>query len=1612
MPMLDSNTNIQPNINNKSFFQRKEKGEILQAIQRRDKCINILPNDVEIVEDKRGGLGKTVLIKQVMQTHYKKCKNAKKLKLIDLSKDINTPAYLIQDIVQNLSYLGYKDSFKETQKYISEKIVKDQEIVKDEETVKNEEPVSYKIRRDPSKLIYESFARELEKSFEKDIESFNPKKPIYLFFDSYDKQYTGENLQEWLSNQLFPLLIKYDIYVVITGRRKTNNIIVKKKTDNEPEISIEPTCIGLSLIQKTEIMDFIQSFLSEKKAENLITDAEKHKDKIYEYTNGRPILLTILGEFLYNFAQEEPPLSFIDLESAVNEYSREDKEEHKFIDYAVNHLSLNVHERRHATERGLELMSICRHRLTPHLFQCFKEDKIFEKENTIEKKLIEISTKERELKIQAGSGLKLIELRKKRIEMLYKKDNAEKIKSIKEEIETLEDTTYQIGELIREHEKLTKFEKELKEIEELMKDWEKNLSFVKGIEDNELSLRLHDEFYDWMEEYYWKKIDENNKLRNGDIQFLIEYYDTIFLKNRDIYKNITTDTYIIEKLDALLRVKGEKEEIAAIQVFLYEFVRSIDEQEALAERLLQKAMMYFEKYNEDESLSIEFRSALIEIPLRKIEYLLTTKFSGGRNEIENTIGTIFAFMDIPLILQNIIGENKEFINTNKAFIGTKNALSIEKRQVVAKVWVYLAELHCYTNEFDGALEYAKISMEFLYEEDKKVWLLLAASLRGFVHQSMGNFQRAERWHIRAKEIALDLLDALIREKETLQNTKETGNINRNKYRIHFALKTLSRAIGNQSLKIRYVGQLMESANNLANLINFNVIAESTSARELSRFVTGYLDRLPTLLMYEDMQKYEEYISDLKTDKIIEKRKNNILLKDKYIKAGKPNYLNILLAEDYYKKIFVFNANDETYQSEMKELRQKLGIADDMILVINSKDTAETHYVNGKHYLASLNDKGKPDFEHAEKQFIYARDIAKAANFKYLELDALEALLRLKYLQSHTDSSKRNEKLKYQREFEKLSKELAENNIFYHDILAKYYNTVGDIAFEDRNILAQSDSLIEAEQKRHLQAAFEAYCKMIEHALKHNEHRYNTTLGVLLNRFEKLKEHDNADSYIPFCWEIVEKSLASLERKDNFLSSFLDAAKLAVSFDGKENVGGEAIKAKIREFVTATHFSKALHINDVVIKFYKNYSQELKTASIILASFNQSFCYLATRQVEKARMVLVEAENSVESDKDLSKPKREALLGVIEIGRGILRTKENHYWDLEEFILGELYYFRKERNERTKNSSETTYSWDNIITTFHSGIRKIYNYYEEELLMEGKTQEARGKRKSYLRILSSAFMGLGQLYLLLEATNEKGDIAGKDEVIGEYKVEKDELLMQMKKIVEKEGYIITLANDCVSVSYLSAAAEIAAIADDEHREVDAFTNIVNAIYFAKQPLLDEVTWNENERMIGLREQVDTTTNRKKYPYLVSKYLLTRGDIIFGKLFSIDGLSYDAAIEKQDKIVVKRYEPNGAIKEWDKLKYSKLREMMYHYLDALNLLAGQTDYHTSEFSNLLKQIKHRIMLVHSSEYISLLKDGFSVIWQNFEHLANRNSIMREIESTMKMHDISLKIRSSTS
>ena len=237
-------------------------------------------------ESRKGGLGKSLLIRKVYENNKKKLKTD--YSIIDFSGgQYNTKASILKQVVDIIeeNYEAVFNSFKEHKAYkeFRSYLPYEQQAESDD--------------YDPSFVAEESF-REFSRCKQNGVVET-------IYFDGYDRHHIGDSnapLRKWLNRDLFPWLVhKMGLSIVVAGRDQLDNAPFKRGGESVIEVKVKP-------FDKDQVAKYLRNYLESldfktydpKQKDILLKDIDTQQrwKEILDFTDGKPIFLDLFCTIL------------------------------------------------------------------------------------------------------------------------------------------------------------------------------------------------------------------------------------------------------------------------------------------------------------------------------------------------------------------------------------------------------------------------------------------------------------------------------------------------------------------------------------------------------------------------------------------------------------------------------------------------------------------------------------------------------------------------------------------------------------------------------------------------------------------------------------------------------------------------------------------------------------------------------------------------------------------------------------------------------------------------------------------------------------------------------------------------------------------------------------------------------------------------------------------------------------------------------------------------------------------------------------------------------------------------------------------------------------------
>ncbi|HRI59164.1 MAG TPA: hypothetical protein PK228_05565, partial [Saprospiraceae bacterium] len=1058
-----------------------------------------------------------------------------------------------------------------------------------------------------------------------------------MFFDSFDEQYVGTpevSLYRWLVNTLFPWLAGVmHVSLVIAGRERLE---ISQENKFKTEVAKLLKRVELNRFDKEQVRAYFEKYFDDKNLldlqkpyPRLPSEKDGIWEKITELTDGKPIFI----DFVCDLAKRD-----FEIEERTLPQSLE-----RMIAKSDNSEPLSVRQKSFKTYLINRL----------HLRDPRKA------KGNLDKKDRDIYFRAEVIRILsvAKHGLTPESYQWVRDDGFADKQKAKEVEDYF--TNTFTDTFTDKGK---------KSESDKKR---------EGLPYVKNRGETRL---LHDEILELLQEYHWDQVDPERVEYNKRLRQITRLYEEQLLP----IKGSARYSRLLEYIEYLFSFRGRVEETAAVNRYLYEFSRHLDNFPDLCARLNAKARrFYFYKKADfdkrvkdaksvspaDNSLSFDRDFPLLaKIPMRTVEYLLTER-TNASNDWSKFVG-------------QYLDELREYIVRSQQIVfrtyGHRQAL--EARLLSAE-----GEMLLWKNEWEKG--------EAKIREAKKLFYLTGDShavdwcehLLGFELQRCANFTGALQRHQDTIESAILSLSNLCDEPGTAPGHPEHYV---NHYRIRLLIKVLSRAGGNTAVNHRYRGRVVDG---IKTLQSFYIMAQLIGSREVLRININRKQLNSLLWQKQDFGSEKEYVAH-SNDVLMQRRLSLIeLIHDLRQIGGEDQYYRQTYQDfEWEKPMSESGDRAERVKDILKEFLKgfspvplpltypkppRIAITQFYEEVKEhlpaTRENADLYFQFGGRAILSTKynpDEQQPYYDVARIAYENALAVARKAGFEYLVLQSLESLCRLHYLVGNA-----GELDKSIREFDKKMADLKDRGYTpYYDLLSKYWLTRGDHAFQvldGQNLLPDGTPIV-----------VEAYVKMLLFAVQHNQHLYHLILEIFASRLKLLFSRMLDSEVMPFKRAILRTVEASdLINKDkrflNYIGWLLQAVTLHLEPEEIAKDSLFAIQKGIRRLMQRGEFIKAGTVNEFLIEYFKNKDKKAFAHRL----YQQVYIYQGANKHNKVKELL---NQMFELSKECSREKDPLHPAHIthDIAMAVQLYHTPDIWNLEQFILGELGCFRKQKKK--------------------------------------------------------------------------------------------------------------------------------------------------------------------------------------------------------------------------------------------------------------------------------------------------------------------------------------------
>jgi len=955
------------------------------------------------------------------------------------------------------------------------------------------------------------------------------------------------------------------------------------------------------------------------------------------------------------------------------------------------------------------------------------------------------------------------------------------------------------------------------------------LSFVKSYpyqkagEKQEVEfIRPHDDILVDFHEQFW---NEDLELKNTWYQRVLKYYESLDSWSKKVGQKENKDafrkqvelyylTYLFEAADASFEEEEVKKNLEkATRYAQFIFIENIDQHPDQAERILSRVEIYLpfdREFFVREVPSSPFKEWMA---LRRIEYWLTERTPATEDKAEK-----------------LLNELKESLPGNPYIPLT------DKEKLLAIVKGYWGELFIWRNEFGRARSYldqAAREISLLGEENLFVWI---RHLQGFVNNRSADFARSVLFNKAALEASLPYLYAKADWYSWRTAPEKTlfAQDERESYRFRRLIRIFLRSVGNLAAIWRYSGEQF-----LSMKYSFDQIYLWSSVphadREIARAYANLLIAVHTIELDELEKGLGVYtgsgwLEEFEKDRLIKLR---LLYAEstRMFKKGGLGFINVYLSKGYGEEVRRQIYDDEERRNEIESALERaedgiqrrtdalgnpLPINELLVeeqLKIKRPDSRETmlplpreiadlYYLKGKiHTQRWKND--SIDYTGAAIAFENAWLVAQKSGFRYLELKALEALASLSRIMEDDAAFE-----KWKAAFETLKEE---NIPEYHDVLAKYYNTLGNRSFQEAIKLGFKNKE-DAENK--IKEAFGHYCKMLDASLRHNQDRYEIAQKVIASRIGDLARNNFLQTFIYGIQKDFREKLKTTDadKKDPWLSKFVEvlfgaAELLSGHLDEKEEESQLGnLDYHQRLFAQQDMARKSLEVVRLVKDHYLKKAVSTKQIGdiekTILAYYRFAYLFQHISQNKKVKGVARDARRFLNLFPQAPDEFRH-LEAVLEIVEATTLCQTNEFWITERFLSGEQKYYTDRHPEFRKLEP---------AEKFRSAIKVLASF------CAGKPAE---EITPFVSILSDGCYRLGEFILLT------GNSVPEPEITETIPEEDRAVFEILDKVFHSERVRKRIGEG--SSPYLEYAREFAALTHDIQRQVEALQSIYNYWY---------------------------------------------------------------------------------------------------------------------------------------------------------------------------------------
>lgn len=1132
---------------------------------------------------------------------------------------------------------------------------------------------------------------------------------------------------------------------------------------------------------------------------------------------------------------------------------------------------------------------------------------------------------------------------------------------------------------------------------------------------------LHDELIALLTEFHWDVHDPFYFKRNQLLERIRYYYREELLENH-FFSESELESKRLEFLHYALKKRGHLEETQAIYECLYEFIRTLDEHPIYAGAILNLAEKYYEK-KQNQSMSgkrVTYRQLdsedpiLLNIPLRKVEYLLTERV--GNQDWKEQVFQILKLIENKL--SELPGESARIYH--------------------AQCKLYMGESLLWLNDWDKGIRLIKEAMNEFYLMGEIAWVTWAQHLLGFQQQRTSNFDQAFLYHIQS-------IDDAIKYHSTLYEHVKQGLYNPEMaYNREFTLKVLFRALSNLGANYTFRGKSMIGFGFRIGMNDFEM-----PARERRRLLIPVILDLVIMGLHPFAAYLKGELNKADTfgvDPLISTRIPLISATEEFLKSGAHPFIHRALPQAYVQALhqqspenlaFLCNAKSllETKFKQLRlsdpfaiqsdganeelDIRKRLSdedIAQRKVPVI--RELAEWYFLYGKILsLIPQADTGGGahfDVEGVITGFTNSAKIAHAAKFSYQETKALEMLVSHNFILSGGDMRSPYYKAMQDimEQSDQVQTSLRKAGIQHEDVRCVYHLHRGDVAFQNvfstwEALNASGNSLSSDLVKQsflNFGTAFKHYAKALEHGLKFNYDFYYTVHDILLDRLSAIvrcaKEWDLVKGFEPVKEAFRFAAINDLDPQfENYLQYTLNGLQLLAKDEVEHSDVLKSLSKEALEYRRFAPYKMAANLYSFICKYHiqhlhadvLRHREHAIEQKLICVYTQQRNLYLAGDIKGLIAMISLFEQNFSEMGIEMQ-GRSQAIVNIL---KAILIYRLGDLRYIERILHGELAFFAaRAGRENLLKAEDLLYS---------------------AIVVLGEADNQAHSEK-YTPMLLDALSFYAELHLFLKTTwNDPNVQTVKD------------LLEKRVEGATPEEYMIA-----PPTYFLYKATILAQKINDYERLMGIWQSLGIAQYHLLDPVREPDSISGLQRMLqrSLQYEIphpstgDTVKAVKYYPGILSSAYFILANINLSRLL----LPYEIVKSegpythiqittgpkgKQETPITFGYYKMYLRKEHESANgtptpeaQTLLREMLWYYLATLNQLANTTQ-ETSEYTFTLLNVLRLIILVPTTECMQVLLKDFDAIWNQFDILSTKPEQQRALLDLIRLQLLKLQI-----